>query len=163
YYRLNVLEFYIPPLRERPNDIVPLTLGFVQEFCDAHKISVHRIHPDFSHFLKRFSWPGNIRELKNHVARAVLFCRDGELTPHDFAPNLHDVARNALPVGISTPPASVLPPTVPSNGTLESRMDVCEREIVDTTLQANGYRRGVTADVLGISRVALYKKMKKYG
>lgn len=161
YYRLNVLEFYIPPLRERPNDIVPLTLGFVQEFCDAHKIAVRRIHPDFLNYLKRFTWPGNIRELKNHVRRAVLFCRDGELTPNDLAPSLYDSTSAIIPTAI----AAAAPPTpaVRTTGTLQQRMDAAEREIVEMTLQANGYRRGVTADVLDISRVALYKKMKKYG
>lgn len=156
YYRLNVLEFHIPPLRERPNDIVPLTLGFVQEFCDTHGISVRRIHPDFLSYLKRFSWPGNIRELKNHVRRAVLFCHEGELTPNDLAPSLHDATAIAEPLETPTPVAAV------TNGTLEQRMESAEREIVAATLQAHNFKRGITADALGISRVALYKKMKKY-
>ncbi|MDP6446996.1 MAG: sigma-54 dependent transcriptional regulator, partial [Pirellulaceae bacterium] len=151
YYRLNVLEFYIPPLRERPADVVPLTLSFVHEFCSQHNIQIRRIHPEFLIVLKRHTWPGNIRELKNHVRRAVLFCRTGELTPNDLALNLlkHDSDQ-------------------PANGTmlgstLSEKVARTEREILEEALKAHDSNRTATARALGISRVGLYKKMKKYG
>jgi len=85
YYRLNVLEFHVPPLRNRPRDIVPLTLGFIEEFSVMHGINIETVHADFLTALKRYDWPGNIRELKNHIRRAVLFCQNGQLTVHDLA------------------------------------------------------------------------------
>lgn len=148
YYRLNVLEFVIPPLRERPMDIVPLTLNFVQEFCVAHGVAIRSVHPEFLHVLKNYNWPGNIRELKNHIRRAVLFCQTGELTPDDLAISTmngetRDGGRNG--------------------STLSEKVAKSEREILEDALRAHGANRTATAKSLGISRVGLYKKMKKYG
>lgn len=152
YYRLNVLEFVIPPLRERPMDIVPLTLSFVQEFCAQHNVSIRRIHPDFLTVLKSYGWPGNIRELKNHVRRAVLFCQTGELTPQDLAMNLLQESQQNAEAAKEEP-----------NGTLWEKVAKTEREILEEALKANDSNRTATARALGISRVGLYKKMKKYG
>ncbi len=149
YFRLNVLEFAIPPLRDRPLDIVPLTLAFVQEFCSHHKISIRRVHPEFLEVLKAYHWPGNIRELKNHIRRAVLFCQTAELTPQDLAVSLlHQQSPRGSANGAST---------------LSERVATTEREILEDALRANGANRTATARALGISRVGLYKKMKKYG
>ena len=93
YYRLNMLEFHIPPLRERPQDIVPMALDFVEDLCSLHDIKVRRVHPDFLTCLKSYHWPGNVRELKNYIRRAVLFCRSGELTPNDLAPHFVNVVQ----------------------------------------------------------------------
>src|SRR5690606_35845797 len=94
YYRLNVLEFHIPPLRKRRLDIVPLALGFIDEFRTAHDVAIRRIDPDFLSCLVAYDWPGNVRELKNHIRRAVLFCRNGELTPADLAPAVANARRH---------------------------------------------------------------------
>ena len=88
YYRLNVLQFRLPSLRERPNDIIPLSLQFVQECCQQHSISITKIHRKVLDLLKSYSWPGNLRELKNQIQRAVLFSSSGELTADEFSPNL---------------------------------------------------------------------------
>lgn len=151
YYRLNVLEFHIPPLRERPLDIVPLTLEFVAEFAVTHKVPIQRVHPEFLTALKHYDWPGNIRELKNHVRRAVLFCRGGELTKLDLAPNILRAAEKAAAAPVET------------GSTLSQMVASSEREILEQALRENGYKRTATAQSLGISRVGLYKKMKKYG
>lgn len=154
YYRLNVLEFHIPPLRKRPLDVIPLTLGFIAEFTTAHSIPIQKIHPEFLACLKNYHWPGNIRELKNHVRRAVLFCSNGELSPYDLAPNILRAGRQ--PTGQD--------PCVPKEPeTLSEKVASSEQEILEQALQANDYKRTATAEALGISRVGLYKKMKKYG
>lgn len=154
YYRLNVLQFRVPSLRERAADIVPLTLDFVEEFCRDYQISIRRIHPEFLRGIKRYSWPGNIRELKNHVRRAVLFCRLGELTPHDL-PEAIRLAADQPSSGNDT--CGKLPQT------LSQRVATDEQRILEQALQENGYHRTATARALGISRVGLYKKMKRYG
>ena len=153
YYRLNVLEFRIPPLRERALDIVDLTLQFVDEFSKAHEVAIRRIRPGFLACLKSYHWPGNIRELKNHVRRAVLFCSDGELTIDSLAPDVAQAGRVAL----------ASPDSNADSDTLAGKMALSERDLLEEALAANHNKRTATAQALGISRVGLYKKMKKYG
>ncbi|MCO6457524.1 MAG: sigma-54-dependent Fis family transcriptional regulator [Pirellulaceae bacterium] len=152
YYRLNVLEFNIPPLRKRRLDVIPLTLGFVDEFCSSHDITVRRIHPEFLACLLGYHWPGNIRELKNHIRRAVLFSRHGELTAYDLASDVFRAGRQAMLARNSRAPE-----------TLSEKVACSEQEILEAALRDNNYKRSATAAALGISRVGLYKKMKKYG
>lgn len=154
YYRLNVLQFRVPPLRERTADIVPLTLDFVEEFCRDYQTAIRRIHPEFLRAIKRYSWPGNIRELKNHVRRAVLFCRQGELTLHDLPEAIRMAAEQPHVVSEA---CDHLPKT------LSQRVATDEQRILEQALKENGYHRTATARALGISRVGLYKKMKRYG
>jgi transcriptional regulator with PAS, ATPase and Fis domain len=153
YYRLSVLEFKVPPLRERPFDIVPLTLGFVEEFREKHGITIRRIHPEFLQRLRFYDWPGNIRELKNHVGRAVLFSHNGQLTPADLAPNILEATEHG----------PVEKRQLRSGNTLSERVASTEHEMLARALEEHGHNRTATAKALGISRVGLYKKMKKYG
>lgn len=152
YYRLNVLEFVVPPLRRRPADIVPLAIEFIDEFCRSHQISIDRIHVDFLDALQRYDWPGNIRELKNHMRRAVLFASSSQLTPHDLSPViLHGSPMSAASHGEHRV------------GNLANQVARTERELLAEALSAHGFKRSATARSLGISRVGLYKKLKKYG
>jgi DNA-binding NtrC family response regulator len=155
YYRLNMLEFYIPPLRERPRDVVHMALDFIGEMCSAHEVQIHRVHPDFLACLRNYSWPGNIRELKNHIRRAVLFCRSGELTPGDLAPQFVEGLRKRTP-----PEAAEL--QIPAGVTLLEKVAASERAILQQALRQHNFCRTKTARALGLSRVGLYKKMVKY-
>ena len=160
YYRLNMLELRIPPLRERPADVVPLTLDFVGEFCSAHDVRIDRVDPDFLACLKQYHWPGNVRELKNHVRRAVLFCRTGTLTPDDLAPHF----RQALESGPLLPAGAPKAASQSARETsLVERVAANERRMIEQALRENGQNRTATAKALGLSRVGLYKKMKKLG
>jgi DNA-binding NtrC family response regulator len=160
YYRLNMLEFRIPPLRERPRDIVPMTLGFIDEFCQNHNVQIRHVHPDFLTCLKRYDWPGNVRELKNHVRRAVLFCRTGMLTPDQLAPHFRESLLNP-PAGLAVDRAAGAGRA--GESTFVERLALSEREILEQALHQNSHNRTATARSLGLSRVGLYKKMKKYG
>ncbi len=154
YYRLNVLEFPIPPLRRRPLDIVPMALEFVQEFSSRHQIAISRIHPEFLEMLKLYDWPGNLRELKNQMRRAVLFCHRNELSPRELSPHIvQSVKAGERPEGR---------PAVASRR-LADKMAFSEQEVLGNALRAHNYKRTATAEALGLSRVGLYKKMKKYG
>jgi len=157
YYRLNMLEFRIPPLRERPQDIVPMALDFVEEFSTAHDLRIRRVHRDFLACLKSYAWPGNVRELKNHIRRAVLFCRAGELTPSDLAPAFLQKLRE------HPAPAKPEPDPCALEVTLLQKVAATEREVIHRALKENNDNRAATARVLGLSRVGLYKKMKKHG
>ncbi len=150
YYRLSVLEFDIPPLRERRQDIVPLTLEYVVEFSQAHGIPIRRIHPDFLQCVVNHDWLGNLRELKNHIRRSVLFAQNEELTSADLTAHV----QQAIAKGTTTAQkAETLAEMVAEN----------EQELLERALEANDYKRTATANALGISRVGLYKKMRKYG
>lgn len=153
YYRLNVLEFRLPALRDRPLDIVPLAMSFVEQFCEEHHITIDRVHWQFLEALKQYDWPGNLRELKNHVRRAVLFCENSELTVNDLLPK---VIRSQFE-------ASGDKPSVDRGWTLADRVARSEREMLEQALRANGNNRTRTAKALGISRVGLYKKLRRLG
>jgi DNA-binding NtrC family response regulator len=153
YYRLNVLEFRLPSIKDRPFDIFPLALQFIEECCQQHNISVHRLHRHFIEALKQYPWPGNIRELKNQVQRAVLFCNRDELTVEDLSPAILNMQQEILESAVFQC----------SGTSLAERVALTERRIVEATLKAHGYKRTATAEALGISRVGLYKKMRKHG
>jgi DNA-binding NtrC family response regulator len=160
YYRLNVVEFRVPPLRERPRDIVPLTLDFIEGFCVDHGIEIRDVHPDFLACLRAYRWPGNVRELKNHIRRAVLFCRSGVLTPKDLSPQIHQGLSDQDETFVDTEKPDKV---VAQQQTLVDQVAESEREILKEALRANNHNRTATARALGISRVGLYKKMRKYG
>jgi DNA-binding NtrC family response regulator len=88
YYRLNVLQFVQPPLRERPLDVVPMAMQFIGECSQRHNIGVTRVHREFLAAVKRYQWPGNIREMKNQLQRSVLFCDKGALSVDHLSPNI---------------------------------------------------------------------------
>jgi DNA-binding NtrC family response regulator len=118
-----------------------------------HQIHLKHVEPEFLAALRQYQWPGNIRELENVVRRAVLYCRDGVLTPADLPSALRPVAKNGSQRnGNGQTPV-----------TLEQRVDQVEQRIIEESLERNNYHRTETAKELGISRVTLYNKMKKFG
>lgn len=153
YYRLNVLEFRLPPLRERPNDLIPLAVQFINELAAEHAIDIHHVHRDFFQALHCYQWPGNLRELKNHLRRAVLFSSNGVLTVNELSHKL--IQSQFAPVAERTR-------SVPSWKLVE-RVAQSEKEMLRDALAANGNNRTQTAKALGISRVGLYKKLRRLG
>jgi len=156
YYRLNVLEFRLPPLRQRVLDIIPLALQFIEESCLEHHIEIDAIDREFLQVLQRYRWPGNLRELRNHMRRAVLFAEDRQLTLRDLSPKLF----GAL---MDTP--TPVPETVslPVHDPMTQQLARSERDILEQALAAHDQNRTRTAQALGISRVGLYKKLKRLG
>lgn len=154
YYRLNVLEFRLPPLRERPLDIVPLAMQFIAECCEQHRVEIRQVSIDFLEALQRYHWPGNLRELKNHMQRAVLLNGEDCLTVNDLSPVVIESQFK------TADPEAARPDT---EWSLADRVARSERQIVEEALAANGQKRAATAKALGLSRVGLYKKMRKFG
>lgn len=152
YYRLNVLQFNLLPLRERPLDIVPLAMQFVTESCLLHGITIHRVHRDFLSAVRGYSWPGNLRELRNQMQRSVLFSREGTLNREDLSETILSGPQ------VDRPTETRRMPT----WSLAERVALNEQDILQEALQANDNSRTATAKALGISRVGLYKKMRKY-
>ena len=161
YYRLNMLKFEIPPLRARKPDIVPLARKFVAEQSAKHGVAIHRIDESLFNALLRYPWPGNVRELEHVIQRAVIYCRDGILSAQHMP--AHVVMCVAGPGNdgqlVMDRPGME---DVTSNS-LGQQVAFSEREIIEQALFKNNNSRTNTARALGISRVTLYNKMKKYG
>ncbi|QDU26099.1 Formate hydrogenlyase transcriptional activator [Anatilimnocola aggregata] len=240
YYRLNILNFNLLPLRHRPWDVEYLVRKFAIEHSRTHGIPLRSIEPSFLDAMRAYNWPGNIREMENVIRRAVLYCQRGMLTINDLPSPIriavqghtsslatHQAAMemnslhvsedrlalnsNNIPTGMGVRPRMPSPtpqthrPQVPlhmqqpmpsyagsfatgqptmesapslsptmnpamnpalsrvTSASLEARVDVLERRIIEDALQRNNFRRKETAAELGISRVTLYNKMKKFG
>lgn len=151
YYRLNVLQFRLLPLRERRRDIVPLALQFIEECRRQHGVEIQGVDREFLDVLQRYPWPGNLREMKNHIQRAALFCEDGVLKVDDLSAAIRQPSNDDESSGKNAAPRS-----------LADHVARNERQILEEALRQHGYKRTATAKALGISRVGLYKKMRKY-
>jgi DNA-binding NtrC family response regulator len=160
YYRLNVMSFHLPPLRERIEDIAPLVRGMAARFNSKFRKGLFDVHPATLETLEGQAWPGNIRQLENSVQQAVLLSSGPELLPEHLPPQI----REARPVLGSAGPLAVSPSqgTSLTDRTLAVR-DQIEKNEIQRALANHAYSRSQVANVLGISRVTLYKKMKKYG
>ncbi|MEI8020851.1 MAG: sigma-54 dependent transcriptional regulator [Schlesneria sp.] len=166
YYRLNMMKFVIPPLRHRKMDVIPLAKKFVRQFSIKHEVRIDEIDPKAFDTLLNYPWPGNVRELEHVIQRAVIFCRNGRLLKHDLPQ--HILSGNAGP---TNDPSVVLPNSQLSTKrdgtqdalTLGNQIALSEKEIIEQSLFKNSFRRTKTAQELGISRVTLYNKIKKYG
>lgn len=158
YYRLNMLKFDVAPLRVRKPDIVPLARKFASELAAKHNVKIERIEDSLLAALMRYPWPGNVRELEHVIQRAVIYCRDGVLTAQHLP--THILMGQAGP---GNDGGQVTDNTPDATGSLNHQVALSEREIIEQTLFKNNHSRTGTARALGISRVTLYNKMKKYG
>jgi DNA-binding NtrC family response regulator len=149
YYRVNVINIELPPLRERLSDIPLLAQHFLARTAEEVGKKSVSISEDALAALQRYSWPGNVRELQNAVERAVLLARGPEIGLEDLP--LHLAAGQ---------PASVQPV---AGKALKDAMEAPERSIILEVLESNNWNRNATADALGINRTTLYKKMKRLG
>lgn len=160
YYRLNMLKFELPPLRHRKPDLIPLAHKFISQLSEKHQVAIHRIDSSLTDALMAYPWPGNVRELENVIQRAVIYCRDGVLTSRQLP--------SYIQMGVVGPTndASVRLGTGdvgPSKSSLGRQVAFTERDVIEQALSKNNFSRTRTAKSLGISRVTLYNKMKKYG
>jgi DNA-binding NtrC family response regulator len=143
---MNVLTMAVPPLRERRADILPLADHFLAALSPAHARNGVQLNEGSRRMLAAYAWPGNIRELRNALERAVVFNRVEMLEPEHFAANIRAAA-----AGTSSMIAG-----------LRSLEDV-EKEVIAATLEATRYKISQAATILGISRKTLLEKRKKYG
>ncbi len=154
YYRLNVLAFHIPPLRERPQDVGPLARDMAARFSDRFHKGPLGISAGALAALEAFPWPGNIRQLENVVQQAVLMCTGPEI----LLQHLPQPVRQSHPS-----PAAATPPAPSPASSLSEHRELHERRIIERALEEANQCRSQAAQALGVSRVTLYNKMKKYG
>lgn len=154
YYRMHVIAFRLPPLRERTQDISPLVRGMVAKYGTRFGKKIQAIHPEAMRAFELFPWPGNIRQLENVLQQAVLTCGGDELRLQHLPPMIHTIRPDQMLLsanGVAVP------------GTLEHNRETTERAAILRALEKVGFSRTRAAQQLGVSRVTLYKKMKKYG
>ncbi len=146
FFRINVMTIRIPPLRERKEDIAPLAAAFLEEFAARFSRPVHSIHPDTMSAFMLYHWPGNIRELRNVIERAVLLEKTEQILP------------GSLPFQARTEK-----PPEPQDLNLRSALAAEEKRILAEALQRSGGIRREAAKLLGIDARNLGYFLKKHG
>ncbi|WP_196260562.1 sigma-54-dependent transcriptional regulator [Pelagibacterium limicola] len=185
YYRLNVFPIYVPPLRDRMDDVPALVEAFIARFAAEEGRRVSAISPEALELLMAHDWPGNIRQLENAVFRAVVLAETPALQPADF-PQILAAHRGAdeariVPPSLFTPAEPVhidaavalprLPDPVPiaipdrfldASGNLLPLAEI-EKELIAFAISHNAGRMAQVARQLGIGRSTLYRKLREYG
>ena len=150
YFRLQVMELVVEPLRERRTDIAILAKHFMQRFSKKCGRSVTSIQPAAMSTLVNYGWPGNVRELQNTIERAVILCSGETLTPSDI--QLSALGRSEI---ASSHSAS-------NSGYRAVSIDLIEQEHILATLEWTKWNKSQAAHILGIERSTLDRKLKKY-
>jgi DNA-binding NtrC family response regulator len=172
FYRLNVFAIRLPPLRERPDDVVVLARHFLDEHARANDKEIRGMSPAVTEVLREYRWPGNVRELRNVIERAVVVCEGPRLEVTDL-PDLAAPAaiaavaaiagngsgdRSHAPVSEAPRPGGPVPLEVRPGTTVEEM----ERLLIQETLRRTDGNKTRAAELLGISTKTLHNKLKKY-
>ena len=144
YYRISAISIPLPPLRERREDILPLANSFLKRFAAQANRVITGYTPAAAEMLRKFDWPGNVRQLQNEVQRAVLMCEGKQVDVQDLS--------------ISAPRVET-----PEDETNLTLMEAMERNTIVQMLKETGGNKLETAKRLGIGRLTLYNKIKAYG
>ncbi len=144
YHRLNVVTIEVPPLRERADDIELLATFFLDHFC-ADYGRIISFDPESWHALKEYTWPGNIRELRNLIERVVILAETNPVEAEELRSFLGAEAK------------------VPTDGTLKVALERAERDAVERVMAQTQNNVAEAAAILGIVRPSLYRIMKRYG
>ena len=169
YFRLNVVRIQLPALRERKEDITLLAQYFIKEFATLHQKPVRPISDDAIATLTKYPWPGNIRELRNLLERLVILQAPGDETnPIPDAEIKHHLADISYDGGVHDEPTqtdlSTLNAVQLAGGKpLKDAKTDFEREYIVQALKENGWNVSKTAQVLGIERSYLHRRMKSFG
>jgi DNA-binding NtrC family response regulator len=163
YYRLRGLQFHIPPLRDRREDIPGMVLAFVDRTCSEYKRRVTGVSRKALALLVEYDWPGNVRELKSEVERAVLVTPNGSAIQAEAFSSVRWGLEHhrAAPEREEEPPAVAESPANPA--LLKDRVDQTEREEILRVLREAGGNRSLAARLLGISRNGLALKLRRLG
>ena len=141
YYRLNVINIAVPPLRERKEDIPELAAHFIQKYSARMGKAVKRLSPEALETMHAYDWPGNIRELENDIERAVILSDEEKIGPEDLS----------VPIAPQARPSS------------SDMLEDIEKEHITRVLRETGGNKSRASEILGINRKTLHLKLKKYG
>jgi DNA-binding NtrC family response regulator len=178
FYRLNVFPIFIPPLRDRRDDIPALARHFITRFAIEEHKPVAGLTPDAANLLERYSWPGNVRQLENTIFRAVVLCDSSLLDTCDFpqiAAAMGVEAKPRRPAAVAdvqameaanfSPALPVSPYSLPltDGGGHMRKMEELESEIIRLAISRYDGHMSEVARRLGIGRSTLYRKLKEFG
>jgi len=149
YYRINVVNIGLPPLRERTTDVPLLAEKFLEAMCRIHNKQKTGFTDEVLRLMEQYTWPGNVRELENVVERAVVLSRNSMIGTEDLPANLLELAQKQE--SQTYKPMS-----------LRDALEEPEKRIIEMSLRQHNWNRQETAEALGINRTTLYKKMKYY-
>jgi DNA-binding NtrC family response regulator len=175
YYRLNVFNIQMPPLRDHRSDVEAIALKMIDDMNERHHCSISGMTDSLLSKLEAYDWPGNVRELRNTIERATILAGQGllgleHLPPHfaepGFAPSAHP-ARNPAPVYQETPSGSrsIAPPAYSDTAVhveVGTTVDEAERQLILKTLLSTHNNKTRAAEILGISSKTLQNKLKEY-
>ncbi|MFO7850749.1 MAG: sigma-54 dependent transcriptional regulator [Spirochaetia bacterium] len=145
YYRLNVVNIHVPPLRERKDDIPLLAAAFLKEFAEENGKAIEGFEAKARNAMYTYKWPGNIRELRNAIESAVVMCKGNLIRHEDLPPSVVSGAEDdhiRVPIG--------------------STLEDAEKDIIRATLRHEEGNKSRTAEVLGIGRKTLHRKIQEY-
>jgi transcriptional regulator with PAS, ATPase and Fis domain len=145
YYRLNVIELYLPPLRVRAEDILPLAETFIEKYNDILGTSVSGMSNRVKEALQHYGWPGNIRELENAIERAANYVWEGEMDVEHLPTHILRVEK-----------------AIYESSSYQIAINDVNKEIILDALRKTKGNRSAAARILKISRSALYEKLSKY-
>jgi transcriptional regulator with PAS, ATPase and Fis domain len=155
YYRLNVLPLFIPPLRERKEDVIPLALDFIGQFNKDLKKSFVGFTPAAAELLNNYPWPGNIRELRNVIERTMILCKETEIDAADLPEELRDHQASSPQIG----PLSI--DGVSPTGDQFVTLSELEERYIQDVLNATGQNKTHAARLLGIHPTSLMRRLKR--
>ncbi|GAB6888231.1 sigma-54 dependent transcriptional regulator [Desulfothermus okinawensis JCM 13304] len=152
YYRLNVVNIQIPPLRERTEDIPLLAIHFLKKYSEENKKQIKGFTPDAMQLLTAYNWPGNVRQLENIIESTVVLTQSHEISAEDLPAELKDESRqfkSAVDM-------------LPDNINLSESLEKIEAALIKRALVKSNFIQVKAAKMLGISKSLLQYKMKKY-
>ncbi len=147
YFRISTIKVKVPPLRDRPDDVLLLAEFFLRRYTEKYKKRIRGISQAALSLMARYDWPGNVRELESVIERAVLFSLEEQLMPEDLPEQLHAAQGSHH--------RCVIPPYM--------TMEEIEREAIAQTLERTAGNVKKTAQILDYHRPTLYRKLKKFG
>ena len=158
-YRINGFQIHLPPLRERPEDIEPLAHHLLKQLGGSQPVE---ITPEALDALTNYSWPGNVRQLRNCLERAVLLANEGRITTQELPPEVIRPAPAAFAASPAGAQHALSSAATTDNSSTPAPLREVERQQILAALEQTGWHRGKTAEVLGISPSTLYRRLRDY-
>jgi len=155
FYRIEVISITLPPLRERREDVLLLASHFIKRYAKQYEKQIEGVTPCAAEALTNYSWPGNVRELENVIARAVILSKDKGIDVFDLPERIKTYEAPA-----DSEKRAPFMKEIPEEGIKLKEM---EKELIHRTLEKCQGNKSLAADLLGISRKALYEKLNRYG
>ncbi|HYX30946.1 MAG TPA: sigma-54 dependent transcriptional regulator [Pyrinomonadaceae bacterium] len=159
-YRINSFQIHLAPLRDRPEDIEPLVTHILKHVGGSNP---PQVTPEAFEKLRSYQWPGNVRQLRNCLERAVLLSNEGVITAHELPPEVSRL-NGAMPYvpAQAVPMAGVSAPNAMSGGANTGSLRDVEKQQIISALEKTGWHRGKAAEMLGISPSTLYRRLRDY-